>query len=70
MMPICKHHDTSFNEKMQRVMDTCTHLYKATGGKIQQTKIMCYCWRWAHHNGNTLIEELEAELVVHVEQTQ
>ena len=55
---------------MELVIDTCTNIYEATGDKIQQTKIMCYCWRWAHHNGNKLIEELEAELVVHVEQIQ
>ena len=32
-----------YETKMQLIMDIYTKLYKATGGKIQQTKIMFYC---------------------------
>ena len=34
-----------YEEKMQLIMDLYTKLYEATGGKIQQTKIMFYYWK-------------------------
>ena len=55
---------------MQKVMNAYTGLYEATRGKMQQTKIMFYCWRWACKNGVKEIEELSATLVVHEEKIQ
>ena len=60
----------NFMEKIQEAMNTYTGLYEATGGKLQQTKIMFYYWRWVHENGVKEIEELSATLVVYEEQTQ
>ena len=57
-----------FMEKMQRIIDEHTRLYEATGGKMQQSKILFYCWRWTHKNGVKEIEQITAELEVHGEQ--
>ena len=43
--------DKEFKEKMQRVMDMYTKLYEETGGKIQEDKILYYCWKWCYENG-------------------
>ena len=59
-----------FYVKMQEVMNLYTGLYEATGGKIQQTKIMFYCWRWVYENGEKEIDELSATLVVHEDKIQ
>ena len=48
-------------------MDLYTKLYEATGGKIQQTKIMFYCWKWIYENGKQKIIQLQANLLVHDE---
>ena len=48
-------------------MDIYTKLYEATGGKIQQTKIMFYCWKWIYKNGKQNIIQLNATIVVHGE---
>ena len=53
--------------KMQMIMDIYTKLYEATGGKIQQTKIMFYCWKWIYKNGKQNIIQLNATIVVHGE---
>ena len=42
----------NYKIKMQLIMDLYTKLYEATGGKIQQMKIMFYCWKWIYKNGN------------------
>ena len=42
-------------------------MYEATGGKIQQAKIMFYCWRWIYENGNQKIVRLDANIKVHGE---
>jgi len=52
---------------MQLIMDLYTKLYEATGGKIQQTKIMFYCWKWIYENGKQKIIQLQANLLVHDE---
>ena len=46
-------------------MDTYTKLYEATGGKIQQTKIMFYAWQWIYKNGIKLINNIKSKLIVH-----
>jgi len=56
-----------FERKMQMIMDLYTKLYEATGGKIQQTKILFYCWQWVYKNGKQVIHQIEAELTVHGE---
>ena len=48
-------------------MDLYTKLYKATGRKIQQTKILFYCWWWVYRNRKQEIQQIEAELTVHGE---
>ena len=40
--------DKDFNRKTQTLMDIYTHLYEATGGKIQESKIKYYCWKWKY----------------------
>ena len=52
---------------MQKLMDTCTKLYEATGGKVQQEKVQFYCWRWKYVKGEKAIEDIAAELVAHGE---
>lgn len=59
--------DSLFESKMKTVMNMHTANYKATRGKTQQTKILHYCWRLVHQNGNKIIEELDADLVVYRE---
>ena len=51
--------------KMQRLMDLYTRLYEATRGKIQQEKINFYCWKWNYKNCEKVIEDIQAELIVH-----
>ena len=48
-------------------MDLYTKLYEATGGKIQQMKIMFYCWKWIYENGRQKIIQLDATIIVHNE---
>ena len=60
----------NYEMKMQLIMDLYTKLYEATGGKIQQTKIMFYCWQWFYENGDQKIMKLEAKIEVHGEQIQ
>ena len=48
-------------------MDIYTKLYEATREKIQQAKILFYCWQWVYKNGKQEIKQIEAELVVHRE---
>ena len=57
----------NYEQKMQLIMDMYTQLYEATGGKIQQAKIMFYCWKWVYYNGNQKILQLEASIKVHGE---
>ena len=56
-----------FELKMQLIMEIYTQLYEATGGKIQQEKIMFYCWKWIYVNGKQQIVQLEATIEVHKE---
>ena len=60
----------NYEMKMQLIMDLYTKLYEATDGKIQQTKIMFYCWQWFYENGDQKIMQLEAKIEVHGEQIQ
>jgi len=48
-------------------MDLYTKLYEATGGKIQQSKIMFYCWQLIYEHGIQKIIQLEATILVHNE---
>ena len=43
--------DKDFNRKIQLLIDIYTRLYKATKGKIQESKIMYYCWKWIYERG-------------------
>ena len=56
-----------FELKMQLIIEIYTRLYEATGGKIQQEKIMFYCWKWIYVNGKQQIVQLEATIEVHEE---
>ena len=40
-----------FREIMQVIIDLYTRLYEAMGRKIQQQKIMYYCWKWVYECG-------------------
>ena len=51
-------------------MDQQMKLYEATGGKMQQDKIMFYCWKWCYCNGEKIIKQVEAEIIVHGEKTR
>ena len=51
-------------------MDQHTTFYEATGGKMQQEKIMFYCWKWCCCNGKKIIKQFEAELIVHGEKAR
>ena len=51
--------------KMQRIMNIYTSLYEATGGKVQQVKIVLYCWQWKYVQGKQIIERIDTEIVVH-----
>ena len=57
--------DTYFNRKMQQLMDIYTRLYEAIGGKIQESKIIYYCWKWIYEKGVKKIRTLNAQLEVH-----
>ena len=62
--------DRNFNEKMQLIMDMYTRLYEATGGKIQENKILYYCWKWCYENGIRVLKPVEAALYVHGKQIE
>jgi len=49
-------------------MDIYTKLYEAIGGKIQQTKIIFYCWKWIYENGLQRIIQLDAKIIVNDEE--
>ena len=55
---------------MQQIIDQCTKLHEATGGKIQQDKMMFYFWKWCYCNVEKIIKQVEAELIVHGEKTR
>ena len=57
--------DTDFNQKMQLLMNLYTRLYEATGGKIQESKILYYCWKLIYENGVKKIVAIDAHLEVH-----
>ena len=59
-----------FQEKMQLLMDMYTRLYEATGGKIQESKILYYCWKWGYEKGRRLIKQVETELFVYGERIE
>ena len=46
-----------YETKMQHIMDQHTTSYEATGSKIQQDKIMFYCWKWDYYNGEKIIKK-------------
>ena len=48
-------------------MNLYTKLYKVTGGKIQETKMMFYFWKWIYENSNQKIVQLDANIEVHGE---
>ena len=54
-----------YNEDMQAIMKQYTELYEATGGKIQESKILYYCWQWRYENGRQYIQQKEVRLEVH-----
>ena len=51
--------------KMQKIMNIYTSLYEATGGKIQQVKILFYCWKWKYVQGHQIIERVDTKIFVH-----
>ena len=57
----------NYEEKMQLIMDLYTKLYEAIEEKIQQMKIMFYCWKWIYIKGYQKIIQLEARITVHNE---
>jgi len=57
----------NYEIKMQLIIDLYTKLYEATGGKIQQMKIMFYCWKWIYENRNQKIIQLDANIEVYRE---
>ena len=46
-------------------MDLYIRLYEATEGKIQESKIMYYCWKWIYEKGVKKIVALSTHLEVH-----
>ena len=46
-------------------MNIYTILYEATGGKIQEIKVMFYCWQWDYRNDSQIIKPQKAKLTVH-----
>ena len=48
-------------------MNIYTRLYEATEGKIQESKILYYYWKWCYENGVRVIKQVEIELFVHEE---
>ena len=57
----------NFELKMQMIIDLYTKLYEVTGGKIQQTKIMFYCWKWIYKKRMQKIIQLNAVIKVYGE---
>ena len=52
---------------MQEAMNIYTRLYEATGGKVQQIKILYYSWIWEYVDGRKYIKDVTANLVVNEE---
>jgi len=59
-----------FQMNMQQIMTNYTKLYEATGGKIQESKVMCYCWNWNYVKGKQQIKQMKADIVVHNERIE
>ena len=57
--------DKTFQEKIQKLMDLHTKLHEGTGGKIQKSEILYYCWKQSYEAEVKKLKELEAELIVH-----
>jgi len=53
-----------YESNMQKIMENYTTLYEATGGQIQESKVMFYCWEWKYINGKQQITQQEAEIAV------
>ena len=58
--PLAEHH-------VQLIMKSHCALCEATGGKLQQSKIVFYFWQWVHRNGKQVIEQKQAAIEVHNE---
>ena len=41
---------------VQLIMNYCMKLHEATEGRVQQSKIMFYCWKWVHRNGEKIFQ--------------
>ena len=51
-------------------MDMYTRLYEATGGKIQESKILYYYWKWCYESGVRVIRPVEVILFVYGEKIE
>ena len=56
-----------YESKMQAIMEIYTILYEATGGQIQESKVMFYCWEWKYVIRKQQIKQKEAEIAVREE---
>ena len=50
--------------QMQQIMDVYTHLYEATGGKLQKEKIFSYSWKWIMKKGVKLLTNKPNKLII------
>ena len=55
---------------MQEIIDLYIRLYEAMGGRMKQSKILFYCWKWIYKNREKVIIEIEVELIVYREKIQ
>ena len=52
-------------ERIQEIINLYVRLYEAIGAKIQEEKAMFYCWRYRMINGERIIEQIEAVIIIH-----
>ena len=51
--------------KIQEIIALYVKLYEATGARIQEEKVMFYCWYYRMKNGERIIEQIKATIIIH-----
>ena len=51
--------------KIQEIIALYVKLYEATGVRIQEEKIMFYCWCYRMKNGERIIEQIKATIIIY-----
>jgi len=51
--------------KIQEIIALYIKLYEVTGARIQEEKVIFYCWCYRIKNGERIIEQIKATIIIH-----